>query len=128
MLKHELISAREKNESFTLYVIKIQNVGRIINILGNEYFDQYATFIKNTINSSILKSDTLSRVGQSKFSIFLRDKTAEEFEEFQTAIKTKLNEFQNPPRDFKISIQIFTLRFPEQSVDLRKYIELIEET
>ena len=49
-------------------------------------------------------------------------------EEFQTAIKTKLNEFQNPPRDFKISIQIFTLRFPEQSVDLRKYIELIEET
>jgi len=128
MLKHELISAREKNESFTLYVIKIQNVGRIINILGNEYFDQYATFIKNTINSSILDSDTLSRVGQSKFSIFLRDKTVEEFEEFQTAIKTKLNEFQNPPRDFKISIQIFTLRFPDQSVDLRKYIELIEET
>jgi len=128
MLKHELISAREKNESFTLYVIKIQNVGRIINILGNEYFDQYATFIKNTISSSILKSDTLSRVGQSKFSIFLRDKTVEEFEEFQTAIKTKLNEFQNPPRDFKISIQIFTLRFPDQSVDLRKYIELIEET
>jgi len=128
MLKHELISAREKNESFTLYVIKIQNVGRIINILGNEYFDEYSTFIKNTINSSILKSDTLSRVGQSKFSIFLRDKTVEEFEEFQTAIKTKLNEFQNPPRDFKISIQIFTLRFPDQSVDLRKYIELIEET
>jgi GGDEF domain-containing protein len=128
MLKHELISAREKNESFTLYVIKIQNVGRIINILGNDYFDQYATFIKNTINSCILKSDTLSRVGQSKFSIFLRDKTVEEFEEFQIAIKTKLNDFQNPPRDFKISIQIFTLRFPDQSVDLRKYIELIEET
>jgi GGDEF domain-containing protein len=128
MLKHELISAREKNESFTLYVIKIQNVGRIINILGSDYFDQYATFIKNTINSCILISDTFSRVGQSKFCLFLRDKTVEEFEEFQIAIKTKLNDFKNPPRDFKISIQIFTLRFPDQSVDLRKYIELIEET
>jgi hypothetical protein len=58
----------------------------------------------------------------------LRDKTVEEFEEFQIAIKTKLNDFKNPPRDFKISIQIFTLRFPDQSVDLRKFIELIEET
>jgi GGDEF domain-containing protein len=128
MLKYELISAREKNESFTLYVIKIQNVGRIINILGNEYFDQYSTFIRNSINSCILQSDTLSKVGQSKYSIFLRDKTVEEFEEFQIAIKTKLNDFKNPPRDFKISIQIFTLRFPDQSVDLRKFIELIEET
>jgi GGDEF domain-containing protein len=128
MLREELIKAKEKSESFTLYIIKIQNVGRIINILGNNYFEQYSSYIKNCIEATTSESDTYSKVGQSKFSIFLRNKTTEEFEAFQGSLKNKLNEFQNPPRDFKISIQIFTLRFPDQSVDLRKYIELIEET
>ncbi len=128
MLREELIAAKEKSETFTLYVIKIQNVGRIINILGNEYFEEYSSYINNCIKNSISEADTYSKVGQSKFAIFLRNTTLEEFENFQGKIKNKLNEFQNPPRDFKISIQIFTLRFPDQSVDLRKFIELVEET
>lgn len=127
-IRDELIIAKENDKNFILYVIRIQNTGRIISILGNKYLEEYSEYIKQVIGKNILESDYYFQVGQSKFCIFLRNKSESDFTAIQTEIKEGLNSYSNSPKEFKISIQIYSLEFPTQSLDIRKYIELIEET
>jgi GGDEF domain-containing protein len=127
-IRDELILAKESEKNFILYVIRIQNTGRIISLLGNNYLEEYSEYIKQVISTNILETDYVFQVGQSKFCIFLRNKTEIDFSAIQVEIKEGLNTYPNSPKDFKISIQIYSLEFPTQSLDIRKYIELIEET
>ena len=127
-IRDELILAKESNKNFILYVIRIQNTGRIISLLGNNYLEDYSEYIKQVISKNILETDYYFQVGQSKFCIFLRNKTEIDLNAIQLEIKDGLNTYSNSPKDFKISIQIYSLEFPTQSLDIRKYIELIEET
>jgi len=127
-IRDELILAKESDKNFILYVIRIQNTGRIISLLGNNYLEDYSEYIKQVISKNILETDFYFQVGQSKFCIFLRNKTEIVFNEIQLEIKEGLNTYPNSPKDFKISIQIYSLEFPTQSLDIRKYIELVEET
>ncbi len=127
-IRDELILAKESDKNFILYVIRIQNTGRIISLLGNNYLEDYSEYIKQVISKNILETDYYFQVGQSKFCIFLRNKTEIDLNAIQLEIKDGLNTYSNSPKDFKISIQIYSLEFPTQSLDIRKYIELIEET
>ena len=127
-IRDELLLAKESDKNFILYVIRIQNTGRIISLLGNNYLEDYSEYIKQVISKNILETDYYFQVGQSKFCIFLRNKTEIDLNAIQLEIKDGLNTYSNSPKDFKISIQIYSLEFPTQSLDIRKYIELIEET
>ena len=128
LIKDELIQAQNYSKNFMLYVIKIQNVTRIINILGNEYFETYDSYLQAKIKEVISDKDLYFKIGQSKLCIFIRERTKDQNMEVKNLLKSKINEFENPPKDFKIALNIYSLEYPEQSLDLRKYIDLIEET
>jgi transcriptional regulator with GAF, ATPase, and Fis domain/GGDEF domain-containing protein len=124
----EIEIATNENTRFTLVVLKILNVSRIINLLGLEFFSSYSDFVISKIQKAVSESDYFSRVGQGKFAIFLRGKDKAQSEEFFHALKTEFMKFPDPPKNFKLSIQLYSLTYPDQAKDKRKFIELIEDT
>lgn len=117
-----------KNKQFTLIVLKILNVTRILNILGINFFSEYSDFISKKIFENAKESDYISRIGQGKFAILLKENSKADSESFISKIKSEIVLFHNPSRDFKLSIQIYSLTYPEQAKDKRKFIEMMEET
>ena len=108
--------------------MKILNVTRILNILGINFFSEYSDFISKKIFENAKESDYISRIGQGKFAILLKENSKADSESFISKIKSEIVLFHNPSRDFKLSIQIYSLTYPEQAKDKRKFIEMMEET
>ena len=124
----EIKYCEAKNKQFTLIVLKILNVTRILNILGINFFSEYSDFISKKIFENAKESDYISRIGQGKFAILLKENSKADSESFISKIKSEIVLFHNPSRDFKLSIQIYSLTYPEQAKDKRKFIEMMEET
>jgi GGDEF domain-containing protein len=127
-IENEISYSNETKTKFTLVVIKIQNVSRIINILGQDFFNNYYEFIRNVLKNNLRQEDFISRVGQGKIAIVLRENIENYSEKTIGSIKADLGKFSNSPKDFKLSLQIFTLAYPTQSNEFRKFIEIIEES
>ncbi|MDX1959269.1 MAG: hypothetical protein SFU98_11890 [Leptospiraceae bacterium] len=127
-ISKEIQFALDNHTKFTLIILKIQNVTRILNLLGYEFFTEYTEFITSKLLDSLKAEDSLSRVGQGKYAVFLRQKDKTQAESFFTWIKSEFGKFPYPPKDFKLSIQLYSLTYPDQSNDKRKFIELIEDT
>ena len=127
ILEGEIRYAKENESVFSLVMVKIQNITRILNLLGDDFYDEYSGYIQTKLNLHLLPSDFYSRVGHGKFACFIRDDGEGHIEKFIAAAKHDLSKFPNAPKDFKLSIQLFTLSYPKQSTDFRKFIEIIEE-
>ncbi|MBP7280048.1 MAG: diguanylate cyclase [Leptospiraceae bacterium] len=127
-IDREIKYCETKNKEFTLIVLKILNVTRILNILGINFFSEYSEFISKKIFENTSSSDYVSRIGQGKFAILLKENSKVDSEIFISKIKSEIVLFHNPSRDFKLSIQIYSLTYPEQAKDKRKFIEMMEET
>jgi transcriptional regulator with GAF, ATPase, and Fis domain/GGDEF domain-containing protein len=124
----EIEKANESNTRFTLVVLKVLSVTRILNLLGADFFREYMDFIISKLQTSISDKDWMSRVGEGKFAIFLQGKSKAEAEKFFSEIKQEFVTFPNPPKEFKLSIQLYSLTYPDQARDKRKFIEIIEDT
>jgi GGDEF domain-containing protein len=127
-IDREIKYSETKNKQFTLIVLKILNVTRILNILGINFFSEYSDFISKKIFENTKASDYVSRIGQGKFAILLKENSKADSESFISKIKSEIVLFHNPSHDFKLSIQIYSLTYPEQAKDKRKFIEMMEET
>ena len=127
-IDREIKYCETKNKEFTLIVLKILNVTRILNILGINFFSEYSEFISKKIFENTSSSDYVSRIGQGKFAILLKENSKVDSEIFISKIKSEIVLFHNHSRDFKLSIQIYSLTYPEQAKDKRKFIEMMEET
>jgi len=127
-IEREIQYSETKNKQFTLIVLKILNVTRILNILGINFFSEYSEFISKKIFENTKTSDYVSRIGQGKFAILLKENSKADSEHFISKIKSEIVLFHNPSRDFKLSIQIYSLTYPEQAKEKRKFIEMMEET
>ncbi len=127
-IERELEKAKELNQKFTLVVLKVLSVTRILNLLGLDFFRDYMSFLTAKLQNQIQGEDWISRIGEGKFAIFLSGRDKFQAEEFFSNLKQELIKFPNPPRDFKLSIQLYSLTFPDQTQSKRKFIELIEDT
>lgn len=58
----------------------------------------------------------------------MKENSKSDSEAFISKIKSEIVMFHNPSRDFKLSIQIYALTYPEQAKEKRKFIEMMEET
>jgi GGDEF domain-containing protein len=128
IIEKAIAKAKETNEKFTLVVLKVLSVTRILNLLGLEFFRHYMSFLTSKLQNLIQGEDWISRVGEGKFAIFLKGISKSQTEGFFSSLKQELMKFPNPPKDFKLSIQLYSLTFPDQAEDKRKFIELIEDT
>ncbi len=128
ILEKEIAEAKETDSSFTLIVVKILNISRIFTILGMNFYTEYIEFISKTIQSNVDEKDYISRIGQGKFAILLKGFDSIDAEGFIEKIKSKIVMFHNPSKEFKLSIQVYSLEFPKQASDKRKFIEMLEET
>lgn len=128
LLINELLDAQKKSTFFSLLVVKIQNSSRVIQSLGNEYHKKYSDFMDLTIRNFISSEEETFRLGRSKQCIFLKNRNANSVQESIQILKDKLNDYPDSPKDFKLAIHIYSLDFPEQSMEIRKFMELVEET
>ncbi|HMZ59631.1 MAG TPA: hypothetical protein PL048_12690 [Leptospiraceae bacterium] len=129
LLDKEMQISEKEGSSFTLMILKVRNVARILNQLGQEFLTEYSNFITSILQSGIGQEDHLSRLGQGKYAVILRNKKGEsENADFFNWIRRELGKFPYPKREFKMSIQLYSLNYPEQSSDKRKFIEIIEDT
>jgi len=128
LVERQIELANESSQKFTLVVLKVLSVTRILNLLGPDFFRDYIDFIIYKLQTTVQKEDLISRVGEGKFAIFLKGKDKQQSEEFFTLIKKEFIQFPNPPKEFKLSIQLYSLSYPDQARDKRKFIEIIEDT
>lgn len=127
ILISELVDAQKKSETFSLIIIKIQNSGRIIQTLGSEFYLSYSDYVYSVIYNNAGTEDDIFRIGKSKHCLFLKGRDSTFTKEFIEDLKNKVNEYPYTPKDFKIISHVYSLDFPEQSVETRKFMELLEE-
>jgi len=123
----ELVEAQKKSKTFSLIIIKIQNTGRIIQTLGSDFYLAYSDFIYSVIQNMITTDDDIFRIGKSKLCLFLKGREANFTKDFIRDLKDKINDYSATPKDFKIISHVYNLDFPDQTVEIRKFMELLEE-
>lgn len=128
ILEKEIRDSESSDEPFTLIVIKILNINRILNILGLNFYSEYIEFISKIIQDNVADKDYISRTGQGKFAVLLKGFNQKQSEKFIEKIKSKIVLFHNPSKDFKLSLQVYSLEYPTQAKEKRKFIEMLEET
>lgn len=127
-ISRAMVDADESGQSFTLIILKILYVTRILTILGSKFFSDYSEFIANKILTNTSDEDSVSRIGQGKFAIILKGKNKAVADQFTKVIKEEILKFHSPSKEFKLSVQLYSLTYPEQAKEKRKFIELMEET
>lgn len=127
ILISELVEAQKKSKSFSLIIVKIQNTGRIIQSLGSDFYVAYSDFIYSVIHNNITVDDDIFRIGKSKQCLFLRGRDSVYTKDFIQDLKDKINDYSATPKDFKIISHVYSLDFPDQTVEIRKFMELLEE-
>lgn len=128
LLDAEIALANKHQSQFSMLIIKIQNINRIINLLGHEFFQSYNEQLWQIIANNAEQSDHISKVGQGKYTVLLSGIGKKKAELFINRIKSGTLSIENPHKSFNISIQIYLLIYPEQTADRRKFLEMLEET
>jgi GGDEF domain-containing protein len=128
IIEKEIRLASTQNSQFSLLITRIQNVSRIINLLGTEFFEQYNIELSEIISENTKPGDMVIKIGQGKYAIVLTNTGKKSAEVFINKIKTGALSIKNPYKDTNISIQIYLLIYPEQTTDKRKFLEMIEDT
>lgn len=124
----EISKSKSLNISFTVIVFKVQNIPRMIQMLGQNLFSEYCDNLRKSIQEHLGENDHYVRAGQGKFTAILHSKDKEESEIVIRKIK---NHFQ-PTVDsikgsFKPSYRILSLEYPKDTKIKEQIIEMIEE-
>lgn len=129
-LKQEIEKSQKLNTTFTVVIYKVQNVSRMIQLLGEYYFAQYCDALRKTINKFIGENDHYIRVGRGKFACIYHAKDKEETEVVIRKVKA---EFHPPElklekrQEFKPSFRILSLSYPKDTKDVSSFLEMVEE-
>jgi len=90
-IRKEFESASAMGRPFTVSMFKVQNVARIIHVLGSAHFARFADNLRKSILDHISEEDFFTRVGQGKFAMILHAKDKEETEIVTKKIKAALS-------------------------------------
>jgi GGDEF domain-containing protein len=124
----ELKKAEDLRTAFTVVVFKVQNIPRMIQILGHSYFAEYCDTLRKSIQEHLGENDHYIRVGQGKFAAIFHSKDKEESEIVIRKIKNDFHpEPGSPGHDYKPSYRILSLEYPRDSKIKEQFLEMIEE-
>ncbi|XDD43458.1 GAF domain-containing protein [Leptospira sp. WS60.C2] len=131
-LESRILSEMEKasalKASFTVSLFKIQNVSRMIHLLGTGTFARYADTLRKTMMDHISELDFFTRVGQGKFVIVLHGKDKEETDVVIKKIKSSFAKKEEALiGNFRASYRVLTLAYPHDTKDKNQFLEMVEE-
>jgi len=127
-LKFEIRKADSLANPFTVAVFKVQNVSRMIQILGEQAFAKYCDDLRKSIQSYVGENDHYIRAGRGKFVAIFHAKDKGEAEIVIRKIKGdfKPDSLLEKSR-FRPSYRILTLSYPEDTKEISAFLEMVEE-
>lgn len=124
----EMEKASNLKASFTVSLFKIQNVSRMIHLVGTGTFARYADALRKTMMDHISELDFFTRVGQGKFVLVLHGKDKEETDVVIKKIKSSFAKKEDTIiGNFRASYRVLTLSYPNDTKDKNQFLEMVEE-
>ncbi|TGL07078.1 GAF domain-containing protein [Leptospira bouyouniensis] len=124
----EMEKASNLKASFTVSLFKIQNVSRMIHLVGTGTFARYADALRKTMMDHISELDFFTRVGQGKFVLVLHGKDKEETDVVIKKIKSSFSKKEDTIiGNFRASYRVLTLSYPNDTKDKNQFLEMVEE-
>jgi GGDEF domain-containing protein len=127
-LNAELAKSVSLKTVFTLVVFKVQNISRMIQIMGQGYFAEYCDLLRKSIQNHLGENDHYVRVGQGKFAVIFHSKDKGDSEIVIKKIKAEFQDSLPESRSaFKPSYRILSLEYPKDTKLKEQFLEMIEE-
>ncbi|PJZ81980.1 GAF domain-containing protein [Leptospira meyeri] len=124
----EIEKSSQMNLNFTVSLFKIQNVSRMIHLVGAGTFARYADVLRKTMMDHIGELDFFTRVGQGKFAMVLHGKDKEETEVVIKKIKSSFAKKEEAIiGSFRATYRVLNLSFPDDTKDKNQFLEMVEE-
>ncbi|PKA11750.1 GAF domain-containing protein [Leptospira meyeri] len=124
----EIEKSSQMNLNFTVSLFKIQNVSRMIHLVGAGTFARYADVLRKTMMDHIGELDFFTRVGQGKFAMVLHGKDKEETEVVIKKIKSSFAKKEEAIiGSFRATYRVLNLSYPDDTKDKNQFLEMVEE-
>ncbi|TGK96852.1 GAF domain-containing protein [Leptospira brenneri] len=124
----EIEKASQMNTNFTVTLFKIQNVSRMIHLVGAGTFARYADVLRKTMMDHIGELDFFTRVGQGKFAMVLHGKDKEETDVVIKKIKSSFAKKEDAIiGSFRATYRVLNLSYPHDTKDKNQFLEMVEE-
>lgn len=125
---NEIEKASQMNTNFTVSLFKIQNVSRMVHLVGAGTFARYADALRKTMMDHIGELDFFTRVGQGKFAMVLHGKDKEETEIVIKKIKSSFSKKEEAIiGSFRATYRVLNLSYPHDTKDKNQFLEMVEE-
>ncbi|EOQ95594.1 GAF domain protein [Leptospira wolbachii serovar Codice str. CDC] len=124
----EIEKASQMNTNFTVSLFKIQNVSRMVHLVGTGTFARYADALRKTMMDHIGELDFFTRVGQGKFAMVLHGKDKEETDVVIKKIKSSFAKKEDAIiGSFRATYRVLNLSYPHDTKDKNQFLEMVEE-
>lgn len=124
----EIEKASQMNLNFTVSLFKIQNVSRMVHLVGAGTFARYADALRKTMMDHIGELDFFTRVGQGKFAMVLHGKDKEETDVVIKKIKSSFAKKEEAIiGSFRATFRVLNLSYPNDTKDKNQFLEMVEE-
>lgn len=124
----EIEKASQMNTNFTVSLFKIQNVSRMVHLVGTGTFARYADALRKTMMDHIGELDFFTRVGQGKFAMVLHGKDKEEADIVIKKIKSSFAKKEDAIiGSFRATYRVLNLSYPHDTKDKNQFLEMVEE-
>ncbi|MBM9548852.1 GAF domain-containing protein [Leptospira sp. 201903074] len=124
----EIEKASQMNLNFTVSLFKIQNVSRMVHLVGAGTFARYADALRKTMMDHIGELDFFTRVGQGKFAMVLHGKDKEETDVVIKKIKSSFAKKEEAIiGSFRATYRVLNLSYPDDTKDKNQFLEMVEE-
>ncbi|PJZ85233.1 GAF domain-containing protein [Leptospira harrisiae] len=124
----EIEKSSQMNLNFTVSLFKIQNVSRMVHLVGAGTFARYADLLRKTMMDHIGELDFFTRVGQGKFAMVLHGKDKEETEVVIKKIKSSFAKKEEAIiGSFRATYRVLNLSYPDDTKDKNQFLEMVEE-
>ncbi|TGL87705.1 GAF domain-containing protein [Leptospira congkakensis] len=124
----EIEKASQMNTNFTVTLFKIQNVSRMVHLVGAGTFARYADVLRKTMMDHIGELDFFTRVGQGKFAMVLHGKDKEETDVVIKKIKSSFAKKEDSIiGSFRATYRVLNLSYPHDTKDKNQFLEMVEE-
>ncbi|TGL44962.1 GAF domain-containing protein [Leptospira perdikensis] len=124
----EIEKASQMNTDFTVSLFKIQNVSRMVHLVGAGTFARYADALRKTMMDHIGELDFFTRVGQGKFAMVLHGKDKEETDVVIKKIKSSFAKKEDAIiGSFRATYRVLNLSYPHDTKDKNQFLEMVEE-
>lgn len=125
---NEIEKASQMNLNFTVSLFKIQNVSRMVHLVGAGTFARYADALRKTMMDHIGELDFFTRVGQGKFAMVLHGKDKEETDVVIKKIKSSFAKKEEAIiGSFRATYRVLNLSYPGDTKDKNQFLEMVEE-